>query len=286
MLGIHYFKAEPTEFMRMRVGGKIAKEGAGIAGFYLPFRTTIELVQLGTNDQPFTFQEVTKDNQEITIQGGLVYRIADPKKLIDKYNFSINPLTKGYLSEDPDAVPGQLVHYLQQEAKRIAEKESLEHMLGLSEQLSRDISQKLKTEDFQELGIEVSLMYIASIKPKPEIAKALEADYRENLLQKQDLAIHARQLQAQENARKIKEKQMQTDIDMENRKKDLVDLQGQNTLAEAAFRAKAITTELQAYQQDPALLAALGFYQIGKNAQNIGQLTITPEVMAALMQKK
>jgi regulator of protease activity HflC (stomatin/prohibitin superfamily) len=286
MLGINYFKAEPTEFARIRVGGKVAKEGAGIASFYVPFRTTIELVSMGTNDQPFSFQEITQDNQEVTIQGGLVYKVADPKKVLEKYNFSIHPLNKTYMSDDHQGLSDQLVHYVQQEAKRISEKEKLESMLGISDRLVEDITKKLKTDNFEKLGIEVGLMYITSIKPKPEIAKALEADYRETLLQQQDLAIHARQLQAQENARKLKEKQMQTDIDMENRKKDLVELQGQNTIKEAEFKAQAITKEMDAYNQNPALLASLGFYLMGKNAQNIGNLTITPDVMAALMKKE
>ena len=56
MLGIQYFKAEPTEFARMRIGGKVNKEGEGISGFYMPFRTTIEMVSLTTNDQPFALQ--------------------------------------------------------------------------------------------------------------------------------------------------------------------------------------------------------------------------------------
>jgi len=30
-----HYKAEPTEFARMRVKGKVTKEGEGISGFYL-----------------------------------------------------------------------------------------------------------------------------------------------------------------------------------------------------------------------------------------------------------
>ena len=84
MLGIEYFKAEPTEYARIRVGRKIRKEGAGISGYYLPFRTTIEMVSVATGDQPFYFTEFSTDNQEVNIQGGFISKSLDPKRVMEQ----------------------------------------------------------------------------------------------------------------------------------------------------------------------------------------------------------
>ena len=96
MIEIKYFKAEPTEFARMSVSGNVKKKGEGISGFYLPFQTTIEMVPVTASDQPFAFKEFSNDSQEVTLQGGFVYRIADPEAAMAKYNFSVDPKTKKY----------------------------------------------------------------------------------------------------------------------------------------------------------------------------------------------
>ena len=99
MLGIEYFKAEPTEYAHIRVGKKIKKQGPGISGYYLPYRTTIEMVSIATSDQPFYFTEYSTDNQEVNIQGGFIYRASDPKRVMEEYNFSVDPETKAYLAD-------------------------------------------------------------------------------------------------------------------------------------------------------------------------------------------
>ena len=55
MMGISYFKAEPTEYARFSVKGKTKKEGTGISGFFMPYKTSIELIGTTTIDQSFAF---------------------------------------------------------------------------------------------------------------------------------------------------------------------------------------------------------------------------------------
>jgi hypothetical protein len=127
------------------------------------------------------------------------------------------------------------------------------------------------------------------------VAKALEAQYRETLLRRADEAIYARRAAAVEEERKIKENELNTDITLEQRRRELIDLQGANTLQEAEFRgralvqegdykATAIERELGAYHdQDPRLLLALALKDLGANAGSIGNLTVTTELLAGLL---
>jgi hypothetical protein len=145
------------------------------------------------------------------------------------------------------------------------------------------------------VGVELLSIYVVAAKPTPEVGKALEAQYRETLLRKADEAIYARRAAAVEEERKIKENELSTDIALEQHRRELIDLQGANTLQEAEFRgqalvqegdyrATAIERELSAYRgQDPRMLLALALKELGANAGNIGNLTVTTEMLSSLL---
>ncbi len=285
MLGIQYFKAEPTEFARMRVGGKVKKEGEGISGFYMPFRTTIEMVSVASNDQPFAFQEFSKDSQEITLQGGFIYRIADPKVAIGKYNFSIDPRTKQYQTDDSRKLPEHVLQLVRGEARKVVQATPLEQLLVMGEDLAHRVTESLAGRDIiTQVGIDFKTLYFEAIRPKPEIAKALEANYRESLLQRADEAIYARRAQAVEKERTIQENEMKTKIEMEQKRKQLVELEGANTLQVADYKAQATKKELAAYEGIGSdMIAAQALLRLGENAAKIGNLTITPDILAGIM---
>ena len=68
------------------------------------------------------------------------------------------------------------------------------------------VSDALKTsESITSLGVEIMSVAVISIKPTPEMAKALEAGAREALQRKSDEAIYARRNAAVEQERRIKE---------------------------------------------------------------------------------
>src|SRR3989338_11260781 len=275
MLGLKYFKAEPTEFARMRVKGKLKKEGEGISGFYLPFRTTIEMVSVGVNDQPFAFQEVSQDNQEVALQGGFVYRISDPKVAMRVYNFSIDPHTKQYQSDDGSKLPAHVLQLVRGETRKLIQGANLEGILRMGDELSEKITGALSKRDLRAVsGVEFRTLYFESIRPKPEIAKALEATYRESLLQKADEAVYGRRALAVEKERTIQQNEMRTRVELEET----------NTIALAGFKAEAIQKEMAAYNGIEAnKIVAQALLSMGQNAAKIGNLTITPDLLAGIM---
>lgn len=306
MLGIRHFKAEPTEFTRMRVRGKVKKEGTGVSGFYMPFRTTIELLSTTARDHPFVFNEISQDNQKVTLQGGFVYRVVDPNLSLEKYNFSIDPVTGDYLTEDTRKLPQHILQSVRGEARGIIQTTPLEDLLVMGEDLSQSVSRKISESDLiSDIGVEFRLLYFDSIVPTPEIAKALEADYRESLLQKSDQAIYKRRAEAVENERTIRSNEMKTEIEMEEKRKELVELEGQNAKHEAQTRAdaqlieskanaeriqvigsaeaEATKKQVEAYSGvDPMLMATRGLYELGQSVESIGDVNITPEVISAV----
>src|SRR5205823_3572645 len=81
----------------------------------------------------------------------------------------------------------------------------------------------------QTIGVELLSVYFLSTRPTPEVAKALEAEYRETLLRKADEAVYLRRAAAVDEERKIKEKELNTDKTLEEQRRALIVLQGENS---------------------------------------------------------
>ncbi len=135
------------------------------------------------------------------------------------------------------------------------------------------------------IGVECLNLFFSAVKPTPEMAKALEAEYREGLQRRADQAIYARRAAAVEQERRIKENELNTQVTLEEKRRELVDLEGQNNNRQAEYNARSNDTWLQPWRAtDPRVLLALAFKMMGENAGRIGNLTITPEILASIMQ--
>ncbi|GIW87768.1 MAG: hypothetical protein KatS3mg108_2092 [Isosphaeraceae bacterium] len=297
MFNLGYYKALPTEFVQKYAGGRLAREGHGLAFFYLKFRTQIVAVPTSSIDSNFVFQEVTSNFQAVTIQGQFTYRIAEPKRTATLLNFSIDPRTRAYLSNDPERLPQRITNIVQMETRSAIQGRSLEEVLGQFEAIAAAVQGRIQQSRLLEpLGVELMSLFFTSARPTPEVAKALEAGYREQLLRRADEAMAARRAAAIEDEKTIKQRELETEISLEEQRKGLIDLQGQNALQEAEargkaaevegqYRARAREVELAVYQTiEPRKLLALALHEMGENAGRVGTLTITSEIVSSLLQ--
>jgi len=171
--------------------------------------------------------------------------------------------------------------------RALIEKMDLEESLSSSEALSKKVlASSDEASIIQEMGIDLLSVTFISVRPTPEIARALEAEYRENLQRKADKAIYERRAAAVEQEQKIKENELNTQISLEKKRKELIDLEGANILKEAEFKAKAVEKELEAYKKfSPQMLLALAMKEMGENADKIGTLTITPDILSSILKE-
>jgi len=286
MLGISYFKAEPTEYARISVGGKTKKEGKGISKMiWQQYRTSVEVVPLSLVEHPFVFNELSGDNQQMSLQGGLVYAVSEPNVMLQRFNFSVDPKTKDYHTDDNTKLPEQITMLAHNKAREIIQGTPLETLIKMGDRLAKEVTASLKvSEELKSLGVNVDMVYFSYIKPNSEIAKAIEAPFRESLLKHADEAIYARRAAAVEQERTIKNNELDTEIALEERKKELLEEKEKNVLKEAEFNAKATELGLAVYNNmTPEQLIGLGLYKIGENAQKIENLSITPELLGSLM---
>lgn len=283
-----YFKAEPTEYILAYSNGRIFRQGAGRAFWYWRPGTSIVLVSLSTTDALFVFNESTNNFQAVTLQGQITYRITAPQTISSLLNFTIDPRARKYMSEDPAKLDQRIINVVQMHTRNELRQYSLEDALRGAEPLARAVLARIQEEQaLSAMGIECLSLFFTSIKATPETTKALEAEYREALQKRADQAIYSRRAEAVEQERKIKQNELSTSVDLEQRRQELVNLQGENTRRKAEFEAEAARIQLTPYRElEARLLLALAFRDFAGNAQKIGNLTITSEILEQLLNSR
>lgn len=226
MFGIRFIKVEPTDFVLQFKRGRVVREGAGLSFFCFAPTTSLVRIPVGSVDVPFIFEEVTADFQEVTVQGQLTYRIAEPKKLSQLMNFTLAPNGKDYASDDPKKLPQRLINHAQVLTRASMKSLKLRDALGQSDELVASLRQGLQSaEAIASLGIEILGLSILAIKPTPETSRALEAEAREQILREADEAVYSRRNAAVEQERGIKENELNTEIAVENKKRQIKEAQ-------------------------------------------------------------
>ena len=297
MFGIWYFKAQPTEFVMKVAGARVKKEGQVLSFYYLKRRTSIVVVPVSSADAAFVFNEQTGNYQAVTIQGQLTYRIVEPRRTIEMLNYVVDPKRRAHVSQDPERLEQRIVVAVQMETRRQVEGKSLEEVLGNAASISAEVQEEVTSRALlAPLGVELLSLNFTSVSPNPEVGKALEAEYRESLLRRADEAIYARRAAAVEEEGKIKSNELEGEISLARERERLIDLEaandrkvsqawGERRELEAGFTARASEMELAPYRDlDPRKVLALAMRDIGNNADKVGNLNITSEVLADLLQ--
>jgi hypothetical protein len=288
MAPVAYFKAEPTEYILAFTNGRIFRQGAGRAFWYWRPSTSIVLIPLSTIDALFALNETTGNFQAVTLQGQITYRIVEPQTIAGLLNFTIDPRTRQYLSDDPAKLNQRIINIIQAQARDELRRLALEDALRSADRLASAVLARIQAENqLAAMGIECTSLFFTAIKPTPEMAKALEAEHREALQKRADQAIYSRRADAVEQERKIKQNELSTSVDLEQRRRELVDLQGGNARKQAEFEAEATRIQLAPYQTlDTRLMLALAFRDFAANAGKIGNLTITSEILEQLLNNR
>ncbi len=222
LFGIKFAKFEPGTYIFRYSKGRLVQQGEGLSFFYFAPSTSVLAIPTGTREASFIFNELTTDFQEVTIQGQLVYSITNPLQLSKKLNYSLSPRSLTYASDDPEKLPQRIMSVIQVILQTEIRNLPLKKALFASQQLVQKIAEDLKTNlTIQDLGICVHGVSILAIKPKPETAKALEAETREQILRESDLAIFERRNSALENERAIRESELNTEIAVEMKNREI-----------------------------------------------------------------
>ena len=104
----------------------------------------------------------------------------------------------------------------------------------------------------------------------------------------------------QENVQKLKEMNMTSSISLEEQKKELIDIQVTNEKKEADVKEYVLNANLKPYKElnwktlmaisnngnDPSNNIALAFRELAENADKIGNLNISPDLLESIVRSK
>lgn len=143
MFLVRFIKAQPNMYFLQYKKGAIVREGAGLSFFYYAPLSSLVAIPMASTDVPFIFNEVTADFQEITVQGQVVYRVQDPKKLANLLNFTLAADNRSYVSDDPEKLPQRVINQVQVLMRAELQTLTLKNALKKSEALVAAVRQGL-----------------------------------------------------------------------------------------------------------------------------------------------
>ncbi len=335
MFGIKHIKFDSMTYVLHYKNGNVAREGRGLSFFYFAPNSSIVAIPMGSNDLPFIFSENTYDYQAVKIQGQISYKITDAKALSNTLDFTVNE-SGVYKKNDLEKLNQRIINIAQTSTSAFIHEISLKESIRSAKKIEDNILDGLKnSEAIQLLGIEILGANILAVQASPEMARALETETREKLQQQADEAIYERRNFAVEQERKIKESELNTeiaveekqkqiaekkmesevqkeendrilremkisaDIAVENQRKELIKQKTDNDRKEAETRGYALETALKPYKdldwrvlnalngkQDAKNNMALAFRELAENAQKIGNLNISPDLLQTILAEK
>lgn len=226
MFGLRFFKSNPTTHLIAFRGGRIVRQGRGLALTYYAPTTSLVALPVESREVPFVFEKVTSDFQTVTVQGQLAFRIADPERTAASLNFTLDASGRGYESEDPERLKERVVAVAEVAIQRLVHAAPLTMAIRSAGPFAASVLEELKSSgELLVLGVEVQGLSILAIKPTPETARALEAKAREAILLEADGAIYARRNAAVENERAIKESELDTEVAIELKRRTIRETQ-------------------------------------------------------------
>lgn len=221
-----FIKFMPSEYVLRYKNGKIVQEGTGLSFVYYEPNTSVVVIPTSSADVPYVFDEITEDYQTVSVQGQITYKIIDYKKIADSINYTYNLKNKTYLTEDYRKIPQRLINITKVLAKKSIGSMPLKEAIRCSEKLASIIKKELReSEEINNLGIDIIGFQVLQVSPNKETARALEAQAREEILKKADAAIYERRNASIEQERIVKENELNTEIAIEEKKKQIQESQ-------------------------------------------------------------
>jgi len=261
MFGLKFIRSNPTTHLIVFRGGRIVRQGTGLALLYYAPTTTLVAVPTQSREVPFMFEKVTSDFQNVSVQGQLSYRIADAERTSRSLNFALRADGKGYESDDPEKLRERIAAVAQVAIQRLIHTNSLTEAIRSSGTFAAKVLDELRvSHELATLGVEIQGLAILAIKPTPETARALEAQAREAILLEADGAIFARRNAAVANERAIKESELDTEVAVEQKKRTIretqMDAEASVQQRKAQLREADLTANIQLEEQRKQLVHA------------------------------
>ncbi|MCB1027991.1 MAG: SPFH domain-containing protein [Microthrixaceae bacterium] len=318
---ISHLRADTTAYVQHLRNGTVRHSGRGQAFWFRPGTAALSEVPLDDRQQALLFHARTADFQDVTVQATITYRVTDPALAATRIDFGIHPVS-GLPNATPLETLGNLLTELAQQPAldqlaNMAMGEALAR--GIAPVRDRVAEALADDERLADRGLAVTDVRVVAIRAEADLERALQTETRERVQQDADKATFERRALAVERERAISENELQNQIELARREEELVTQRGQNERQRATEKAAAGRIEVEAAAEkrrvmadataqstrvvgeaaadadaaklaayrdlDQATLLGLAVKDLAGNLPDIGNLTITPDLLAPILAK-
>ncbi len=305
---LRHLRSEASVHVTHYRKGRKRKAGRGLAFWFRPDGASIAEIPMDDRDMPFLFRGRSKDYQEVTAQGLITWRVADPEGLAERLDFTVDLKTGAYLAEPLDQVATLLTGLARQEALRyLAELPIGELLENGPAPVQVCVERGLTSaERLTTMGIEAVSVRLADLAPSAELDRALQTPTFEALQQRADQATFERRALAVKKERAIAENELQNRIELARRESQLIAQEDENARNRAAgeaearqisaageadrirvvgqARAETEKARMDIYRDLPRdILMALAAREFASKLTSIEHLSVTPDLLGSLL---
>ncbi len=238
---VRHLRSDASAWVLRWKDARLVREGRGLSFFFVPHDASIAEVPVDDREMPVVFHGRSADFQDVTAQGVLTYRVVDPKILAARVDFTIDLAAGSYRREPLERLALLFAQLAEQHAAGWVARTPVREVLAEGpERIRAAIEAGLAADPaLPAMGLEVVSIRVSSVRPAPDVEKALEAPTRERIQQAADEAVFARRALAVEKERAIQENELKNRIELARREEELILQQGQNGRRQAAEEAEA-----------------------------------------------
>lgn len=240
-------RVEASSMLIAYRNGHLAQSGRGASVWFLKQgATSLVEVPVDDRDHIIAVSAITRDFQIVSVQGVATWRAAEPLKLAERVDFSIEPVRGVFRSDPLSQIATLLDGLIKTAVETYVSARTVAQVLeeGVGALLAQVEAGLKRTDRLAAVGIELVGIRLSDLTPAPELVRALRQPTLERLQQSADEATFKRRANAVEKEAEIAENETKAKIALEQTRGLLIDRERQNAIAQA--RAVAERAEIDA----------------------------------------
>lgn len=299
--------------------GRTIRSGVGQSFWLRAGRCALAEVPTANRAHSFLVQVPSADQQNVSAQVAITYRIEDAEAAASHYDFDLYPRDASNDAQglwQIDETVTRIAHSAL--ASSIGAMPLSDAISGSLERVGSLLAQAFAAdEQLRATGVAVVDVRLMSLRPDEGVESSLRAPLLEQLQAEADRALYERRALAVERESQISENEMQSKLDLARKRADLVDQEGHNARREAEEKAAAdaiaveaesrrIVEKAKAFETDwntagrartandaayiqavaeagPEVARALALKELAGHMPSFGNITITADVLSDLV---
>jgi regulator of protease activity HflC (stomatin/prohibitin superfamily) len=303
-------RADASHHVIRYKNGQLRQSGRGLVFWFRPDVASIAELPMDDREMTLFVKGRSADFQDVNVQGALGWRVAEPEKLAERIDFTIDLQNGLHVRQPVERIEARLTGLVNQAALDYLAAAPVRELLDVGiEPLRQRLEKTLAAEPaLADLGLAIVSVRLNNLVPSSELERALQTPTFEALQQKADEAMFERRALAVDKERAIAENELANKVELAKREKQLIAEEAENArdratgLAEAekveadaeanrirtveSAKAEAEQAHIAVYRNLPAgVLMGLAARELAGKLDTIEHLNVTPDILAAVMRE-